>query len=242
VEIDLDQVAVEGRHGPMLTPTSLTLRSGERMLVVGEPGHGHTALALAATGRLRASSGTVALDGSSTAVLRVERALRAATAVVDVPGISEPYEALPLRTLVGEELSFAGRRSYPKDVTAWLAQHGLLADAGRRVERLPALVRTTVLAELAATRPGVGVLVLVLPDRHGGHPREWWALAGTLARRGLGVLVQCTPAAAGLLGVEPLAPGPDPAHEPLRVTLHETMRAVATEMPDDLPDDLPVTA
>ncbi|MGV8966085.1 MAG: ATP-binding cassette domain-containing protein [Cellulomonas sp.] len=235
MEIVLDRVAVDGRHGPMLTPTSLTLRSGERMLVVGEPGHGHTALALAATGRLRASSGTVALDGSSTAILRVERALREATAVVDVPGISEPYEALPLSTLVAEELGFAGRRSYPKDVTAWLVAHDLLADAPRRVERLPALVRTTVLAELAAERPGIGALVLVLPDRHGGHPREWWALAGTLARRGLAVLVQCTPAAAGLLGVVPVAPGPDPAHEPLRVTLHELVRSPA-------PEPAPVTA
>ena len=229
MEIELDRVAVGGRHGPMLTPTSLRLRSGERMLVVGEPGHGHTALALAATGRLRASSGTVLLDGRSTSSRRVERALRATTAVVDVPGISEPYEALPLRTLVAEELGLAGHRAYPRDVEAWLVAHDLLADAGRRVELLPAAVRTTVLTELAASRPGVGALALTLPDRHGGHPREWWALAADLARRGFAVLVQCTPAAAGLLGVEPAGPGADPAHSPLVVALHEQLRRPSKE-------------
>jgi hypothetical protein len=223
VEIVLDQVSVDGRHGPMLTPTSLRLRSGERMLVVGEPGHGHTALALAATGRLRPSSGMVLLDSRSTSSPRVERALRATTAVVDVPGISEPYEALPLRTLVAEELGLAGRRAFPKDVTAWLVAHDLLEAADRRVELLPAAVRTTVLAELAAARPAVGAIVLTLPDRHGGHPSEWWDLAGTLARRGLAVLAQCTPAAAGLLGVAAAPPGPDPAHDPLVVTLHEQL-------------------
>ena len=236
MQIVLDRVTVEGRRGPMLTPTSLTLRSGERMLVVGEPGHGHTALALVATGRLRASSGTVLLDGRPTTVLRVERALREATAVVDVPGISEPYGALPLSTLVAEELGLAGRRAFPPDTRRWLAAHGLTQDAGRRVERLPAVLRTTVLAELAATRPGLGALVLTLPDRHGGDPLEWWALAGDLARRGIAVLVQCTPASAGLLGVVPVAPGPDPAHEPLVVTLHEQLLP-AQALPDQIAPD-----
>ena len=223
MQIELNRVAVEGRHGPMLAPTSLTLLSGERMLVVGEPGHGHTALALAATGRLRPTSGTVLLDGEPTSSRRVERALRAATAIVDVPGICEPYDALPLRTLVAEELGLAGHRAFPRDVEAWLVGHDLLADAGRRVDLLPAAVRTTVLAELAAARTGVCALVLTLPDRHGGHPREWWALAGRLARGGLAVLAQCTPAAAGLLGVDPPKPSPDPAREPLVVVLHEQL-------------------
>ena len=231
MQIELDQVAVEGRHGPMLTPTSLTLRTGERMLVVGEPGHGHTALALAATGRLRSSSGTVLLDGRSTSSPRVARALRVATAVVDVPGISEPYEALPLSTLVAEELGLAGRRAYPRDVEAWLVEHGRLEDAGHRVELLPPAVRTCVLAELAAARPGVCAVVLTLPDRHGGHPREWWALAGDLARRGFAVLAQCTPAAAGLLGAVHPTPGADYTHEPLTVALHERLRRCPEETP-----------
>jgi len=50
-----------------------------------------------------------------------------------------------------------------------------------------------------------------------------WDLAGVFARRGLAVLAQCTPAAAGLLGVAPPPPGPDPAHDPLVVTLHEQL-------------------
>jgi energy-coupling factor transporter ATP-binding protein EcfA2 len=256
VPLQLTQVRVDGRRETLLAPVDLVLSRGERVLLAAEPGHGHTALALAATGRLRPDAGRVALTGADAAdpaggaaagaddgaaeaagAVTDVAALRAATAVVDVPGVDEPDEALTVGALVAEGLAYAGRRALPRDVRAWLAdvggrwaprwtgaaaaqavgaeapetRGGLPLDPApgdaaalrrRRVDALPALVRTTLLAELAATRPGVRFLVLALPDRHGGHPAGWWEAARDLAARGLGVLVLATPSSARDLGAD----------------------------------------
>jgi energy-coupling factor transporter ATP-binding protein EcfA2 len=55
--IHADQVAVSGRRGALLEPTSLTLRTGERHLFTAEPGLSHSALALVLAGRMRPTSG-----------------------------------------------------------------------------------------------------------------------------------------------------------------------------------------
>ncbi|GAA1730124.1 hypothetical protein GCM10009809_27070 [Isoptericola hypogeus] len=218
MQITLSGVRVDGRREPMLEVTDLEWSSGERLLVAGEPGHGHTALALVATGRFVPTAGTVRLDGEQVA----PAALRAVTAVVDVPGISEPDDALTLADVVAEGLALAGRRSLPADVGRWLADHDLTDDRGRRVDQLPGVVRTAVLAALAAENPGVRFVVLTLPDRHGGEPSGWWEVARGLAEAGLGVLVQCTRSSARDLGAEiPPAHGAT-RHEPPRVVLRET--------------------
>jgi energy-coupling factor transporter ATP-binding protein EcfA2 len=232
VPLTLTQVRVDGRREVLLAPVDLLLRAGERVLLAAEPGHGHTALALAATGRLRPDAGRVALTAAGAGVVGITTeattdvaVLQAATAVVDVPGVDEPDEALTVGAVVAEGLAYAGRRALPRDVRAWLddvagrwasrwagavaaqpapaAEHlDAAALRRRRVDALPPLVRTTLLAELAAVRPGVRYLVLALPDRHGGHPAGWWEVARDLAARGLGVLVLATPSSARDLGAD----------------------------------------
>ncbi|MCB7136328.1 hypothetical protein [Cellulosimicrobium marinum] len=196
MQITLNDVRVDGRHGPMLDPVDLTWSTGECVLVAAEPGHGHTALALVATGRYVPSAGTVRLDGVPARAAE----LRAVTAVVDVPGVSEPDDALTVAAVVAEGLALAGRRSLPGDVTRWLGDHSLLADRARRLDQVPGVVRTALLAALAAERDGVRFLVLALPDRHGGEPSGWWEVARTLASSGLGVLVQSARSSARDLG------------------------------------------
>ena len=61
-------------------------------------------------------------------------------------------------------------------------------------------VRLRLLTELAVLRDGVEGLVLVSPDRHGGDPQEWWALARGLADRGYAVLVIAGDASAAAIG------------------------------------------
>ncbi|MFC8599684.1 ATP-binding cassette domain-containing protein [Isoptericola sp. NPDC057191] len=218
MQITLSGVRVEGRRDPMLEATDLTWSTGECVLVAGEPGHGHTALALVATGRFAPSSGAVRLDGADVP----PSALRARTAVVDVPGISEPDDALTLADVVAEGLALAGRRSLPRDVSRWLDERDLTPDRGRRVDQLAGGVRTAVLAALAAEDPDVRFVVLTLPDRHGGEPAVWWETARTLAASGLGVLVQCTRSSARDLGVDlPPARGAT-LHEPPQVVRRET--------------------
>ena len=217
MQITLSGVRVEGRRDPMLEATDLAWSTGECLLVAGEPGHGHTALALVATGRFVPSSGTVRLDGAAVP----PSVLRARTAVVDVPGISEPDDALSLADVVAEGLALAGRRSLPRDVTRWLEERALTEDRGRRVDQLPGVVRTAVLAALATENPDVRFVVLTLPDRHGGEPSGWWETARTLAASGLGVLVQCTRSSARDLGVDlPPARGAT-LHEPPQVVLRQ---------------------
>jgi len=233
MQIVLDGVAVQGRRDPMLAPFDLTLRTGEAVLVAAEPGHGHTALALAATGRLVPSSGTVALDGAP--ATRPPLTLADVSAVVDVPGVSEPVEAIPVHTHVAEDLALAGRRTLPRDVAAWIAAQGLDDVARLRVDQLDALTRTRMLVALACERPDVHFLVLTLPDRHGGAPAGWWGVACDAAAAGYGVLVQCSRASARLLGAEiPPDVTVDPRREPPLVALRRTF-PVATPEPADEP-------
>src|SRR3954453_10171413 len=124
-------VRVDARPLPLLEPTTLAIRSGERQLVAGGPGHGHTPLALA--GALKVDAGFVELDGS-----RSGRALRRAVALVDVPGVSEPDPVLPLGTVVAEELAMAGLPTRHGAVRNYLEERGLGHLAGAPLEALSA--------------------------------------------------------------------------------------------------------
>ncbi|WP_166850761.1 hypothetical protein [Isoptericola sp. BMS4] len=231
-------MSVQGRREPALEPMDLDLSTGECVLVAAEPGHGHTALALVATGRLRPFAGTVELVEGHRAT-RSSRALRAVTAVVDVPGVNEPEEALTVADVVAEGLALARRRSLPPDVSRWLADQDLADERRRRVDQLPGVLRTSLLAELAAADRDVRFVVLTVPDRHGGDPWGWWSVAETLAATGYGVLVQCTRSSARDLGVDlPPARGRtmhDPPLEVLRT--RPELPAAPVEVPPDPPSD-----
>ena len=238
VQIVLTDVQVEGRRVPMLETTSLTVASGECVLLAGEPGHGHTALALVATGRLAPFTGTVALVADDGATTTSTADLRRATAVVDVPGISEPDEALTVGDVVAEELSLAGRRSLPGDAKRWLDAHDLLDRRAERIDELHGAVRTALLASLASERKDIRFVVLTLPDRHRGEPTGWWSVAESLASLGYGVLVQCNRSSARDLGAE-LAPAR--GEDALRAAPVEALRtrppaAAPTPPPDDGPE------
>ncbi|MDN5914315.1 MAG: hypothetical protein L0I76_04280 [Pseudonocardia sp.] len=190
-----DGIAVDGPHGPLLRRTTVRVGSGEVALVSGAPGAGHTALALALAGRMRPIHGRVCLDGTDDPAL-----LRRRVAVVDTPGISEPDPVLPLRAVVGEELAMAGRGTLPRSVVAWLDARGAAGFARTRFEDVPAPTRLALMLELAAMRPGVGVLVLTVPDRHGGSPQQWWPLVAEHAAAGRAVVVTCAQSSAELIG------------------------------------------
>jgi ABC-type hemin transport system ATPase subunit len=184
-------IEVRGNGRPLLEPTTLSVRTGEIAVVVGEPGHGHTALALALAGRLQVDHGTVSLNAAEEA-----KTLQRMVALVDVPGVSEPDDAVTLRTIVGEEMAMARLRAGRGAVRKWLHGQGIEELADCRIDEIPAAVRTRVLAGLAACREGVRFLVLVLPERLGGVPSEWMGTARVLADIGFGVLVTASPTAA----------------------------------------------
>lgn len=140
-------------------------------------------------GRLKADSGSVTLDGRADAA-----ALRRAVALVDTPFVAEPAAGIRLRTVVAEELSFAGRGS--RD---FLAEHGLSEYAKVPVGVLPPHVRIRLLVELALLRPGVSAIVLTSPERHGGDPAAWFSYLRAVADRGITVAVVTDVATANLV-------------------------------------------
>jgi ABC-type sugar transport system ATPase subunit len=172
----------------------LRVKAGELALVCGEPGAGHTTLALALAGRIRPSRGGVTLDGRSDPAL-----LRRRVALVDAPTVNEPEDSLKLTDAIGEELLHCKRPAGRRAVRDWLDEHDAGQYARHRVEKIPAHVRTRLLVELAASRPGVGALMIDSPDRHTSSTESWWLLAMRQAERGLAVVVLCTPPAAHTL-------------------------------------------
>ena len=182
MQVRADRVSLEGHHGTLLPPTSLTVGEGDLAIVHGEPGVGITAFGLALAGRLVPTTGTVHAEG-------VDAPLTELVAVVDAPRVSEPDDALPLRVVAGEELALAHRPAGKEDVARWLAEHDAAPFAGTRFENLTPALRTRLLTELAAERKGVRVLVLDTPDRHTSDVAGWAGLARELAERGLAVVV-----------------------------------------------------
>lgn len=204
MEIHAQRVGVTGAHGPLLRPTTLRIGAGELVLVAGEPGAGHTALGLALSGRLRPSTGSVLLDGADH-----PSELRRRVTLVDAPEVNEPEAALRLSTVIGEELAMVGRRSGRKAVADWLVEHGAEEHADQRFEHVPADLRCSLLLELAASRPGVGTLVLDSPDRYHGTPETWLALARAQVTEERSVVVLCSTSTARLLDVPAARLGED---------------------------------
>ncbi|WP_372667093.1 ABC transporter ATP-binding protein [Amycolatopsis kentuckyensis] len=209
MQVRADRVSLEGHHGTLLPPTSLTVGEGDLAIVHGEPGVGVTAFGLALAGRLKPSTGTVHAEGADAGLTEL-------VAVVDAPGVSEPDDALALRVVVGEELALAHRPAGKEDVAAWLAAHDAAPFAGTRFENLAPALRTRLLTELAAERKGVRLLVLDTPDRHTSDVGSWAGLAREQAGRGLAVVVLTATTPLSALPFPPALLGaveqPEPQH------------------------------
>ncbi|MFD8495829.1 ABC transporter ATP-binding protein [Amycolatopsis sp. NPDC059657] len=198
MQVRADRVSVEGPHGTLLPPTSLTVSDGELAIVHGEPGVGVTAFGLALAGRIKPATGTVTVDEPAK--------LQDMVAIVDAPGVTEPDDALLLRVVVGEELALAHKPAGKADVLNWLTEHDVAPLANVRFENIEPATRTRLLTTLAASRRGIRMLVLDQPERHTSDLGAWMALARENAAAGLAVVVlTTTPVIA--LGVEPARVG-----------------------------------
>ncbi|MFJ6651719.1 hypothetical protein ACIQLJ_02855 [Microbacterium sp. NPDC091313] len=205
MEIALHEVA-KGRDGRALPSTTLAYRSGAATLAVAETEQRPTVFGLLASGRMRPDSGRVTIDGRADAA-----ALRRAVALVDALDVSEPEPNVAVAGVVAEELMFAGVAPNPFAARRWLDDVGLGDLAGIPVGEVAPAARLRILLELAAMRPGVRGIVLASPDRHGGEPAVWWALAEEFAARGLAVLVIAGVASRTALTALGLLPASEPA-------------------------------
>lgn len=174
----------KGKDSEVLPPTTVVVQSEHVTFVRADTEQRPTVLGLIASGRMKPTAGSVTVDGAEST-----RALRRAVALIDAPDISDPAPNVPVWRVVSEELMFAGLPSHPIAVRDALDELHLTAVRKRDISQLESADRVRMLLELASRRPGVEILVLVSPDRHGGDPLEWWRICRTFAARGCGVLV-----------------------------------------------------
>lgn len=175
-----DEFSIDGRHGPLVEPTSLSVAAGELLLVHAEPQTSRTALALGLSARMRPDAGMVAWDGDATLA-----GVRTISMIVDSPQINEPESHIRVRDLVAEDLALHPgpfwRRS---SVQAWLERHHATALAGEFVDAIDPLERLRILTHLALEDHQTQLLVVDTPDRH-AIPDDAWVghLAETAAGR-----------------------------------------------------------
>lgn len=189
---------MDGPHGPLLRPTSVSFAEGRASLVVGPPGAGHTALALALSGRIRPCAGHVTIDGQRSLAV-----LRRRVAPVDVAGVSEPDDVVPFGTAIGEELAMCGLRASRAAVRAYLTERGADDFGARRVEDVPPDIRTWLLTDLAMRRPGIQGIVIACPDRYGLGAAVAWEIALWAAEQGTAVMLALMQNTADSIAVEP---------------------------------------
>ena len=196
-DIEVEKLAINKGHIPIIEPTSLRIKQSDLMLIVGETEVSQVSFALSLAGRMKLSSGSVKIDNEENPEL-----LQEMVALVDVPNISEPDDVMKLETIVGEELAIAGRKAMPKHVRAFLQQNKISKYAKETFETLPNKIRYDVLMKLASIRPNTKVLLLAEPDRLGGKPEIWWKIAKKYNKLGFTVVVQCRESSARILGEE----------------------------------------
>lgn len=174
----------KGRKGRALPETTVIFETGEAVLAAAETEQRPTVLGLLASGRMRPDAGTITIDGDANPAL-----MRRRIALIDAPDVSDPDSNVLFAGVVAEELMFAGHHSNPLAARRWLASFGMKDLATTPISDVPPEARLRALCELAVLRSGVTGLVLVSPDRHGGHPLVWWRLAQDFASRDFAVLV-----------------------------------------------------
>ncbi|GAB3564912.1 ABC transporter ATP-binding protein [Arthrobacter alkaliphilus] len=167
--LSAQQLQIDGRRNDLLPPTSLEASRGEILLVSGDGQDQRTALALALSGRMKPSKGRLSWDNS----VKIKK-VRAASALIDAPGVNEPEQHLSVRDLVTEDLALIPRRYRGALLsTPWLKVNRFEDIAGLWIEQLPADRRLELLTALALADPALDLLVLDSPDRHSADPADW---------------------------------------------------------------------
>jgi ABC-2 type transport system ATP-binding protein len=189
--IEIDHAGIGDEPGAPLPVVSAVAGPHRPGILAVETEQAPVLASLVAGGRMQPDSGRVLLDGHEDAA-----ALRRAVALVDTPGIAEPFPVMTLRRIVREELAFAERRPSREHVDTVLDELGMSAYADTHVQRVPTDVRVRLLTELALLRDGVTALVITSPERHGGVVADWFAVVRDVAARGVTVVLVTSKAAA----------------------------------------------
>ncbi|MBF4614120.1 hypothetical protein [Curtobacterium sp. VKM Ac-1376] len=189
--LELDHVGIGEEPGAPLPVVSAVAAPGRPGVVAVETEQSPVLASLIAGGRMHPETGRLLLDGHEDPA-----AVRRAFALVDTPGVAEPFPVMSCKQIVREELAFAGQRPSREHVDTVLDELGLREYADTHVQRVPTAVRVRLLVELALLRDGVTGLVITSPERHGGAVEDWFQVVRDVARRGITVVLVTSKAAA----------------------------------------------
>jgi len=171
------QLHIDGRRHTLLPATSIQARSGEVLLIQADGQERRTALALALTGRMKANTGTVALEQENTLA-----GLRRRSAIIDSPDVNEAENYMTVKSLTSEDLALVPSKFRDRTrPTAWLVKHGFRDILDQWVEEVPADRLLHLLLALAMADRDVDVVVADSPDRHTADPLGWLDLLGRTA-------------------------------------------------------------
>lgn len=189
--LELDHVGIGEEPGAALPVVSAVAAPGRPGVIAVETEQAPVLASLVAGGRMQPDTGRVLLDGHDDPA-----GIRQAFALVDTPGVAEPFPVMTLKQIVREELAYAQQRPSRQHVDTVLDELGLQHYADTHVQRVPTDVRVRLLVELALLRDGVTGLVITSPERHGGAVEGWFAVVRDVARRGVTVVLVTSKAAA----------------------------------------------
>jgi hypothetical protein len=189
--LELDHVGIGDEPGAPLPVVSAVAAAGRPGVIAVETEQAPVLASLVAGGRMRPDTGRVLLDGHDDPA-----GIRRAFALVDTPGVAEPFPVMTIEQVVREELAYAGRRPSRQHVDTVLDELGLQHVRGTHVQRVPTDVRVRLLVELALLRDGVTGIVLTSPERHGGAVEDWFAVVRDVVRRDVTVVLVTSKAAA----------------------------------------------
>jgi ABC-2 type transport system ATP-binding protein len=184
MKVTLVNAAIGEGLGADVPPVNLTADNGTPTAIAVEGDEQPLLISMMLGGRLRADHGDVLLNGE-----RDLDRLRTATALVDTPWVAEPTAGVALRTIVMEEFSFAGQPSSRRAVSTFLRRHGLEEYGALPTRALPAVERIRLFSELAVIRPGVSMLIVTSPERHGAPAEDWYPSLAHIADRGIAVAI-----------------------------------------------------
>jgi ABC-2 type transport system ATP-binding protein len=184
MKIELQAAGLGEGIGADVPPVSLVLTEGAPIAISVEGDEQPLFVSMLLAGRLKPDTGRVLVDGRDDT-----SALRDAAALVDTPWVAEPAAGVALQNVVMEELAFAGLPSIRRAVTRVLGEHGLEEYGPLPIRALPAADRVRLFSELAVLRPGVSMIVVTSPERHGATAADWYAPLAAIADRAVLVAI-----------------------------------------------------
>ncbi|ALV47230.1 hypothetical protein MB46_18755 [Arthrobacter alpinus] len=178
-----NQLHIDGRHHTLLPATTVKARRSEVLLIQADGQERRTALALALTGRMKPSAGTVSIGHDASLA-----GLRRRSAIIDAPEVNAPENHLTVKSLASEDLALVPFKFRDRTrPTAWLVKHGFRDILDQWIEALEPTRLLHLQLELALANRDVDVVVVDSPDRHTADTSAWLPLleqlaAGTLGR------------------------------------------------------------